>query len=218
MRNRQCNVIASEGVALQEFDNDLKAGMNIDRKDLSGFQCTLIDGKLQRLGGVQSGNGGEVRRLEPAILFDLVIGHCGQRRFGAHDDDSLEFAFDFSGFAPDKKFTDIKFRHVAAFPWKLLLFCKPSGQGRLSLVGQYGSSCLPTAELSRRHDETSMEINQARPSASRLECTGEGAGFVMIAAETSYMASGNFLDVEEGVAGQHDLKTRGDKRFRVKGN
>ncbi|CAI8799909.1 hypothetical protein EMIT0P253_210040 [Pseudomonas sp. IT-P253] len=30
--------------------------------------------------------------------------------------------------------------------------------GRVSLVGQYGSSCLLTAELSHRHDETSMDV------------------------------------------------------------
>ena len=97
---------------------------------LSGFQCAFVDGKLQGLGGLLGGDGGDVRRLEPAILLDLVIRHGGQRRFGAHDNDCLEFAFDLSGFAPDKKFTDIKFRHVAAFPWKcfvVLSAARPGG-------------------------------------------------------------------------------------------
>jgi hypothetical protein len=35
---------------------------------------------------------------------------------------------------------------------------------------------------------------------------GEGAGFVMVDAETSYMAGGNFLDMEEGIASQNHLK------------
>lgn len=88
------------------------------RTGWSGFQRTFIDGKLQGLGGFLSCDGGDVRGFEPAIFLDLVIRHCSQWRFGAHDNDRLEFALDFSGFAPDKKFTDIKFRHVAAFPWK----------------------------------------------------------------------------------------------------
>lgn len=40
----------------------------------------------------------------------------------------------------------------------------------------------------------------------RLEGAGEGAGLVMVGAETSYMAGGNFLDMEEGIAGQNHLK------------
>lgn len=84
----------------------------------SDFQCAFIDRQLQGLGGFLSSDGRNVRGLEPAIFLDLVIGHGGQGGFGAHDNDSLEFAFDLSGFAPDKKFADIKFRHVAAFPWK----------------------------------------------------------------------------------------------------
>ena len=73
----------------------------------SGVQCTIINGKFKCLGGVWASDGGDVRCLEPAILLDLVIRYGGQRWFGAHDNDCLEFAFDFSGFAPDKKFADI---------------------------------------------------------------------------------------------------------------
>ena len=35
----------------------------------------------------------------------------------------------------------------------------------------------------------------------------------MIAAETSYTAGGNFLDMEEGVAGQNHLKSRAGRVF-----
>mgnify|MGYP003611076791 CR=1 FL=1 len=87
----------------------------------SGFQCTFIDSRFQSLGSFFGGDGSDVRGLEPAILLDLVIRHRGKRWFGTHDNDCLEFAFDLSGFAPDKKFTDIKFRHVAAFPWKYIV-------------------------------------------------------------------------------------------------
>jgi hypothetical protein len=37
---------------------------------------------------------------------------CGQRRFGPHDDDRLELTVYFPGIAMDKKFANIKFRHV----------------------------------------------------------------------------------------------------------
>jgi hypothetical protein len=45
-------------------------------------------------------------------------------------------------------------------------------------------------------------------SAISLERAGKGAGFVMVAAETSDTAGGNFLDVEKGVTGQYHPKTR----------
>lgn len=84
----------------------------------SGFQCTCVDGRFQLPGGFLGRGGGDVRGFEPAIFFDLMVAHGIQRWLGAHDNDSLEFAVDLSGFAPNKKFADIKFRHVAAFPWK----------------------------------------------------------------------------------------------------
>lgn len=136
--------------------------MSIDCNRRSGFQGAFIDGKLQGFGGILGCDRGDVGGLEPAIFLDLVIGHGGQWWFGAHDNDCLEFAFDFSGFAPDKKFTDIKFRHVAAFPWKYYGVSNAARPGdAVRLVGQYGSSCLPAAELSRRHDETSIGLKVA---------------------------------------------------------
>ena len=91
----------------------------------SSSQCSCIDGGLQFLGGFLGRDGGNVRRLEPAVFLDLVIRHGFQRRFGTHDNDCLVLAIDFSGFTPDKKFADIKFRHVAAFLWKILLCLTP---------------------------------------------------------------------------------------------
>jgi hypothetical protein len=50
--------------------------------------------------------------LKPTIFFHLV--HCdrGQGRLGTHYDNCLEFSVYFLGFAMDKKFANIKFRHV----------------------------------------------------------------------------------------------------------
>jgi len=93
------------------------AGANMDGEGgCSGLQCALIHGELQGLCRFPGGNGGELRGFEPAIFLDLVAGHGRQWRFGAHDNDGLELTLDFPGFTPDKKFTDIKFRHVIAFP------------------------------------------------------------------------------------------------------
>lgn len=132
----------------------------------SGLQCTFVDGSLQRQGGFRSGDGGNFRGFEPAVFFNLMIGHGFQRWLGAHDNHSLEFAIDLSGFAPDKKLADIKFRHVAAFPWKnIVVFNAIHPQrGCVSLAGQYGSSCVPAAELSRRHDETSIGVKDSPTS------------------------------------------------------
>ncbi|CAI8746200.1 hypothetical protein EMIT0P4_160050 [Pseudomonas sp. IT-P4] len=84
----------------------------------SGFQCARIDRGLEFPGRFLGRHGGDIRGFEPAILFDLVIGHGLERWFGAHDNHGLEFTLDFSGFTPDEKLADIKFRHVADFPWK----------------------------------------------------------------------------------------------------
>lgn len=67
---------------------------------------------------------------------------------------------------------------------------------------------MPTAELSRRHDETSIGGNNADRSGPQLKRAGQRAGLVMVAAESSYVACGNFFDVEEGIAGQYHLETR----------
>jgi hypothetical protein len=40
----------------------------------------------------------------------------------------------------------------------------------------------------------------------QLKRAGEGAGFVMIDAETSYMPSGSFSDMKERIAGQYHLE------------
>jgi len=45
---------------------------------------------------------------------------------------------------------------------------------------------------------------------------GQRAGFVMVAPETSYMACGNFLDVEEGITRQYHLEARCGRLFKVK--
>ncbi len=50
----------------------------------------------------------------------------------------------------------------------------------------------------------------------QFELAGESTCFVVIAAESSDTASGNFFDVEERITGQNNLKTRCGKRFRVK--
>ena len=42
----------------------------------------------------------------------------------------------------------------------------------------------------------------------RLERTSEGAGFVMIDAETSYMPGGNFLDMKKRIPSQYHLEAR----------
>jgi len=88
---------------------------------LSGFQCPGIDRRLQFPGRFLGRNRSDIRGFEPAILFDLVIGHGLERWFGTHDNHGLEFTLDFSGFTPDKKLADIKFRHVADFPWKYIV-------------------------------------------------------------------------------------------------
>lgn len=88
---------------------------------VSGFQGTAIDSRFQFLRRFLSGEGGDVRGLEPAVFLDLVIAHGFQGRLGAHDNHCLELAVDLSGFAPNKIFADIKFRHVAAFPWKYIV-------------------------------------------------------------------------------------------------
>ena len=82
------------------------------------------------------GDGGNFRIFEPAIFLDLVIGHGFLWWLGAHDYHCLELAFDFSGFAPDKKFADIKFRHVAAFPWKYIVVFNVVLFGGTRLIGR----------------------------------------------------------------------------------
>lgn len=48
--------------------------------------------------------------------------------------------------------------------------------GRISLVGQYGSSCLPAAEISRRHDETPFEAAVSGGTPGRgLQMIARGA-------------------------------------------
>lgn len=49
----------------------------------------------------------------------------------------------------------------------------------------------------------------------QFELSGERTRFVVVAAETSDMAGGNFFDVEERITGQDNLKARCGKRFRA---
>ncbi|BFT62605.1 hypothetical protein PMm318_A33640 [Pseudomonas moorei] len=65
-----------------------------------------------------------------------MVSHGSQWRFGAHDYDSLELTVDFSGFAPNKKLADIKFRHVAAFPWKYIVMFNAVHLERRRLIGR----------------------------------------------------------------------------------
>lgn len=79
---------------------------------LSRSKRAGIHGGFEGLGGVFCCNGGSVDGFEPAVFFDLMRRYCGQRRFGPHDDDCLKLTVHFPGIAMDKKFANIKFRHV----------------------------------------------------------------------------------------------------------
>src|SRR3546814_4134466 len=59
-----------------------------------------------------------IRRPPRSTRTDTLFPYATLVRsggLGAHHDDGLEFAFDLSGLAPDEKFANIKFRHVAPF-------------------------------------------------------------------------------------------------------
>ncbi len=102
----------------------------------SGFQCARIDRGLEFPGRFLGRDGGDIRCFEPAILFDLVIRHSLERWFGPHDNHGLEFTLDFSGFTPDKKLADIKFRHVADFPWKYIVVVNAPDFLRIRFIGR----------------------------------------------------------------------------------
>ena len=76
-------------------------------------RSTSEDRGFAELRAARGGNFSLLGGLEPAVFLDLMVSHGFQRWLGAHHDHGLKLTIDFFGLAADKKFANIKFRHVS---------------------------------------------------------------------------------------------------------